>query len=242
MQGRFGVVLQRLDGPTLLQLSRGGAMMGAHTGAVLATQALSVHGIAPPPEILSLLETTSGALRNSGGALPDYIATGILILIGRLAARDGLCHGDLHPGNVITTPDGPRIVDWQGAIRAPPGLDLACSHVLLAEFAPTLADDPERPRAVDAALQSEYARLAGMPLAPPCCMGQRLGRINACPRSGSSNAGVFRPPQLEHAVQHVGGDGHLGRLAPICLRTQSIADDALPTRNVSLHQGAPVVT
>jgi len=119
LEGRFGVVLQRLDGPTLLQLSRSGAMTREQTGATLATLAMSVHGIAPPPEFLSLRETTTGALRDSGGALPDHIATGVLTLIERLSPGDGLCHGDLHPGNVIMTPNGPKIVDWQGATRAP---------------------------------------------------------------------------------------------------------------------------
>jgi aminoglycoside phosphotransferase (APT) family kinase protein len=165
LEGRFGVVLQRLDGPTLLQLSRSGAMTRAQTGAILASLARSVHEVAAPAEILSLLETTSGELRNSDGALPEHIATGVLTLIERLAPGDGLCHGDLHPGNVIMTPDGPRIVDWQGATRAPPSFDLACSQVLLAEFAPTMVADPDRPRAVNAALQSEYAELAGVPLA-----------------------------------------------------------------------------
>jgi hypothetical protein len=120
--------------------------------------------MAPPPEVLSLVETTGSDLRNAGGALPPHIATGVLGLIERLPPGEGLCHGDLHPGDVIMTPGGPRIVDWHGATRAPPGFDLACSHVILAEFAPTMVADPQRPRAVNAALQSEYARLADMPL------------------------------------------------------------------------------
>ena len=41
LEGRFGVVLQRLDGPTLLQLSRSGAMTPEQTGAILATLAIA---------------------------------------------------------------------------------------------------------------------------------------------------------------------------------------------------------
>ena len=104
----------------------------------------------------------AGSSRLSGGMLPEHIATGILTLIERLPPGDGLCHGDLHPGNVIMTADGPRLIDWGGAIRAPAGLDLACCHVFLSELAPETVADPERPRAVNAAVQSEYARLAGM--------------------------------------------------------------------------------
>jgi Ser/Thr protein kinase RdoA (MazF antagonist) len=162
LEGRFGVVLQRLDGPTLLQLSRSGAMTREQTGAILATLAISVHKIAPPPEVLSLRDTMAGSSRLSGGILPEHIATAILSLIERLAPGGELCHGDLHPGNVIMTADGPRLIDWGGATRAPAAFDLAISHILLTELAPEIADDPERPRAINAAAQSEYARLAGM--------------------------------------------------------------------------------
>ena len=104
----------------------------------------------------------AGSSRLSGGMLPKHIATGILTVIERLAPGDGLCHGDLYPGNVIMTADGPRLIDWGGATRAPPGLDLAWCHFFLSELAPESVPDPERPRAVNAAMQSEYARLAGM--------------------------------------------------------------------------------
>jgi Ser/Thr protein kinase RdoA (MazF antagonist) len=103
-----------------------------------------------------------GSLLLSGGTVPKHIATGILALIERLRPGDGLCHGDLHPDNVIMTADGPRLIDWIGAVRAPAAFDLAISHILLTELAPEVTDDPERPRAVNAAAQSEYARLAGM--------------------------------------------------------------------------------
>jgi Ser/Thr protein kinase RdoA (MazF antagonist) len=101
-------------------------------------------------------------LRFSDGAVPEHVAAGILALIERLAPEDGLCHGDPHPANVILTSQGPRLIDWGGAVRAPPALDLACSHVILTELAAETSDDPHRPRTVNAAMQAEYARLAGV--------------------------------------------------------------------------------
>jgi len=161
LDGRFGVVLQRFDGSTLLRLSRSGAVTPEQTGAILAGLALSVHKMAAPPDVLSLRETMTGELQFSRG-IPEHITTGVVTLIERLAPGDGLCHGDLHPGNVIMTPDGPRLIDWGGATRAPAGLDLACCHVLHCDLAADSVADPERPRATDMAVQSEYARLAGM--------------------------------------------------------------------------------
>jgi len=162
LEGRFGVVLSRLDGPTLLQLARSGAVTFGQAGAILATLALSVHKTPPPRDVLSLRDGMDASLQLSDGIVPEHIATGILALIERLRPEDGLCHCDIHPGNVIMTADGPRLVDWTGAARAPAAFDLACSHFVLTELAPEVVDNPQRPRAVNAAAQSEYARLAGM--------------------------------------------------------------------------------
>ena len=162
MEGRFGIVLPRLDGPTLLQLSRSGAITHAQAGAIIASLCLSVHNTPAPPDVLLLRDLMDGSLRRSGGAVPAHIAKGILALIERLRPGDGLCHTDLHPGNVIMTADGPRIIDWDGAVRAPAALDLGCCHISLSELAPEVVDNPARPRAVNVALQSVYARLAGM--------------------------------------------------------------------------------
>ena len=49
LDGRFGIVLGRLDGPTLLQLTRSGGVTFAQAGAILASLGLSVHRMSPPP-------------------------------------------------------------------------------------------------------------------------------------------------------------------------------------------------
>jgi hypothetical protein len=162
LEGRFGIVLSRLDGPTLLQLTRTGAKTRGQAGAILATLCLAVHKTPPPPDIVSLRDWVDAWLRSSRGMLPKHIVTGVLALIERLQPGDELCHGDLHPGNVIMTAEGPRLIDWTGPVRAPAAYDLGVSHICLTELAPEVADDPERPRAVNAALQSAYARLAGI--------------------------------------------------------------------------------
>ena len=104
-------------------------------------------------------------LRFDDGRVPKHIATDVLALIDRLPPGDGLCHCDLSPGNVIMTAEGPKLVDWAFAMRAPAAVDLGFLHVILSELAPEIADNPERPRATNAAAQSEYARLSGMPVA-----------------------------------------------------------------------------
>ena len=200
LEGRFGIVLSRLDGPTLLQLSRTGAMTSEQVGSILATLAISVHQTPPPPGVLSLRDFMDHSLRGSGDRIPQRIATGIIALIERLSPDDGLCHCDLHPGNVIMTADGPRLIDWLGMVRAPAALDLAVSHILLAELIPELVDNPQRPRAVNAVLQSEYARLAGMFQAT---LTAAMERYLPIVRVFALLAGWCGPAQQERLIQRV---------------------------------------
>ena len=93
-------------------------------------------------------------LRFGGSVLPERITTGVLALIEQLAPDDVLCHSDLRPSNVIMTAQGPRLIDWLGATRAPAAYEIAQCHVLLAEIGPE--------HGINSVLQAEYARLAGI--------------------------------------------------------------------------------
>jgi hypothetical protein len=114
-------------------------------------------------------------------------------------------------------------------------------------------DLPEDIDALRAALLTERARTARVEAelavarakasdnAAPCCMGRRCGHTEPDPCSGSCDADVLWASQLQHSVQHVGRNSHLARLSPVGLRTEPITDDALPARDIALHQGTPVV-
>ncbi|MEU6554891.1 phosphotransferase [Streptomyces sp. NPDC046915] len=65
----------------------------------------------------------------------------LLRLLHAVPARDSagpgarVLHLDLHPDNVILTPDGPRGIDWSNTEDGPPGLDWGMSAVILAQAA-----------------------------------------------------------------------------------------------------------
>lgn len=159
--GRFGIVLPRFDGPTLRQALRTGAITPEQAGAILATLCLAVHQTPPPPDALSLRQAMDARLQFAGNVLPERIISGVLARIERVGGKDVLCHSDLHPGNVIMTAQGPRLIDWLGAARAPAAYEMAQCHVLIAELDPEHCDEPER-APVNSALQLEYARLVRM--------------------------------------------------------------------------------
>ncbi|MER6116960.1 phosphotransferase [Streptomyces sp. NPDC001743] len=57
--------------------------------------------------------------------------------------EDRILHLDLHPDNVMLTPDGPVVIDWSNTEEGPPALDRAMTAVILAQ----VAVDPDHPAA-----------------------------------------------------------------------------------------------
>jgi hypothetical protein len=100
VDGRAGVVFDRLAGPSLLA-QRGAASTLAHLHAEL-------HDL-PSPALPQLADT----LTSWGVAGMD--------------AGDSLFHGDLHPGNVLRHGDRWQVIDWSNGHLAPPAADVACS-------------------------------------------------------------------------------------------------------------------
>lgn len=129
------------------------------------------HGY-PVPEVRAATRTDLVMERLSGPTMLEAFGTGLMaaseggemladLLHGlhavpprRPDAGPGIrvLHLDLHPENVILTPDGPRVIDWANAEEGPPGLDRAMSAVILAQVAVS-ADPLAGPaRAMPAAL------------------------------------------------------------------------------------------
>lgn len=200
VEGRRGIVLPRLDGPTLLQLLQDDAITPEAAGAVLANLALSVHKTPPPPQALSILDYMERSLQLPDAQLPMHIANGILALIHRLPPDDRLSHCDLHPGNVIMTAQGPRLVDWTGTRRGGAPLELACCHFLRTDLVVESLGAPERQRALDDALQAEYARLARL---SPAAMTAAIGDHLPVVRAFFLLVGVARPATRERLLQRL---------------------------------------
>ena len=83
-------------------------------------------------------------LADVGGEIDDDARAGLERAIeGNSAWRllDGhqvVCHGDVHPGNVVMTADGPVLIDWDLMCTAPAGWD----HAMLLTYAERWGGDP----------------------------------------------------------------------------------------------------
>lgn len=150
------LVMSLARGPTMLaELTRHPASL-ARNAATLAKLHEAVHAVPPLPG----LEAPFGP----GGSL---------------------LHLDLHPNNVILSPDGPVLIDWEGAVCGPAEADLAHTWLLLRT---SVIPGPRRQRVVGRAGQALFARaflgLAGtaaVRLWLPAVAARRLGDSSLLP-------------------------------------------------------------
>jgi aminoglycoside phosphotransferase (APT) family kinase protein len=122
-----------------------------------------------------------------------------------------ICHGDLHPFNVLLDSDGSiTILDWSAALLAPAAYDVAFTGLILAE-PPVSVPRPLRPvvrsagRLLARRFRGAYRRLSGT---------ERTGQVphqsGACPIFAATRFVMLGPGSGGHCSEHfnLGGLGH----------------------------------
>ena len=130
VDGRSGLVYQRLDGSTMLEnLTRAPWRVFAYARRMADLHAqmhAKIAGEALPAQHPRLAEKIRTAR-----ALPEALRDRALAALEKLPDGDRLTHGDFHPGNVMLTPPGAVIIDWIDAARGNPLADVARTTILL---------------------------------------------------------------------------------------------------------------
>jgi aminoglycoside phosphotransferase (APT) family kinase protein len=130
VDGRFGLVYERLTGPSMLdQLTRRPWLVDrlARTFAALHLQMHEADGAGLPSQIAVVRQAIERAGEPLGAARLD--AT--LGTLEAVSPGSSVCHGDMHPGNVIMADAGPMVIDWLTAGSGPPEADVARTMFLL---------------------------------------------------------------------------------------------------------------
>lgn len=90
-------------------------------------------------------------------------------------------HLDLHPDNVMLTPDGPVVIDWCNTGHGPPALDWAMSSLILAEVAVDAVAEALMARAVLTSLLARLTPEIGLADANLHCLAQAKDKRAADP-------------------------------------------------------------
>lgn len=139
VEGRWGVLFERVDGPSMLAAVTRRPWPVTRMARLLAELHTEVHG-RRDSELPSLHEALAGRIREAPG-LDAREEDEALAVLSRLPEDDVVCHGDFHPDNVLISPRGPVIIDWTDAHRGHPVADAAKTSLLL-----QLGEPPEGTR------------------------------------------------------------------------------------------------
>ncbi|WP_030932025.1 phosphotransferase [Streptomyces sp. NRRL S-646] len=110
------------------------------------------------PTMLEACLAGSLGAEDAGATLADLLRR-LHAIPGPGSADCRVLHLDLHPDNVMLTPDGPYVIDWSNTEEGHPGLDWGVSAVILAQVA--VGDEPvaDAARAMLAALLADPSHL-----------------------------------------------------------------------------------
>jgi uncharacterized protein (TIGR02172 family) len=134
VDGRVGIVFERVEGPTMLEDMMNRPWKLAPYAQIMAELQAEMHSreIATLP---SLREDLEEVIQNQAG-MPDNVRHALVDAL-RLPDGNSVLHGDFHPENIIISSRGPVIIDWMDAKRGNPLADAARTWLLLRMGAPT---------------------------------------------------------------------------------------------------------
>jgi aminoglycoside phosphotransferase (APT) family kinase protein len=128
--GRPASVWERVDGHSLWQLVVDRPAHSADVGRTLAEVQLALFELVPPVTLPDQRDRLASKIRWSAANVDASLGVALELLPAR-TRTPRLCHGDLHPSNVIVSTDGPVLVDWFDASRGDRVADVARSSLTL---------------------------------------------------------------------------------------------------------------
>jgi aminoglycoside phosphotransferase (APT) family kinase protein len=134
VEERRGIIMERIIGPSMFAALLSNLFTGVKHARLLADLQAQMHACSIPDlpaQHESLLQRIQEAKVTSA------IQTAALQRLDHLPEGTTLCHGDFHPGNVMLTTNGPRILDWPTAMSGNPVGDVARTSLILRLLEPS---------------------------------------------------------------------------------------------------------
>jgi aminoglycoside phosphotransferase (APT) family kinase protein len=194
ISGRAASVWERISGTSMWQHVVDEPKHSADLGRLLADLQLALFELVPPVKLPSQRDRLLSKIRLSAARVDASLARA-LDLLPTPQGPSLLCHGDLHPSNVIIGNDGPVIVDWFDASRGDPIADVARTFMTL------LADGSKAPSHLPGSDSRTLAVLTGAYLSrlrtPLEIDDDELARWQAIQAVARMSEGVPRGPLFE---------------------------------------------
>ncbi len=130
IEGRHAVVFERIDGRSMWEHMLDDPDRIPEFAALLAETHRRIFAAGPPDALDGLIDRMQRKLAEVEQISADE-RTEACALAATLPTGAALLHGDLHPGNVLMTDDGPVAIDWFDASIGHPVGDIVRSSLLM---------------------------------------------------------------------------------------------------------------
>jgi aminoglycoside phosphotransferase (APT) family kinase protein len=129
--GRTASIWERVGGDSLWQRIVDRPGRAAALGRLLADVQRDLFALVPPVTLPRQRDRIVSKIRRTAASVDASMGRALELLPPEEPGPSRLCHGDLHPSNVLLGADGPMIVDWFDASRGDPVADVARSSLTL---------------------------------------------------------------------------------------------------------------
>lgn len=130
VNGRESIVFERIDGPSLWEVMVTEPSAMADHVAILVELQRTIHRVCANPPVPRLSDRIGSKILAADG-LGEVERRRAATLAATLPDGSALCHGDLHPANVLLSEDGPVVIDWFDAAAGSPTADLVRTSLLI---------------------------------------------------------------------------------------------------------------
>jgi aminoglycoside phosphotransferase (APT) family kinase protein len=130
LDGRPGLVIERLHGPDLLTLLGRRPWLLPSVARTLGETHARIHAVNIDAGLPTVHEVVRSAVADSE-LVPGHLRCRALELLDLLPDGNRLCHWDFHPANLLAGSNGPVVIDWSFAARGHPAADVARTRLIL---------------------------------------------------------------------------------------------------------------
>ena len=132
IDGRHGIVMERLDGPSMDSLFYQKPLSAPRTVVQLSELQARMHRIDVSAEANPLIEQLRRKINGRRSPLAPELKAAAVSAMERMPLGKSLCHGDLHPQNVVWSDSrGPVVIDWDSPTYGNPLADVARTYLIL---------------------------------------------------------------------------------------------------------------
>ena len=134
LDGRPGLVMERVDGTDLLTLLGRQPWRLPAVARTLGVAHARLHAFELGEDLPTVHDYIGACIEDS--LVPDDLRGPARERLAALAAGKNLCHWDFHPANLLQGEQRPVVIDWTFALRGDAAADVARTRLILGVGAP----------------------------------------------------------------------------------------------------------